>query len=102
MRSGMGVLAGAWVLAWAAASALPAQTQKVQVAPQAVTQADKFVRPQAFQETLPPTSSPLNVKECHNLGGKIDFAEGVCPSGYLCKTVDNAGVEHRVCLSKSE
>lgn len=127
MRYGFAVVAGFVVLAWTAASALSAQSDTAK-AP-APTTADTSLRALSQQPTAAvstpvngtaiapagaagangvkrPTSlvdaSALNVKECHNLGGKIDFAAGICPSGYLCKTVDNSGVEHRVCLSKAE
>lgn len=127
MRYGSAVIAGFFTLAWTAASALSAQSEGAKAPPTAT--ADANLRAISQQTTTAvstpangaaiapagavggngakrPTAlvdaSALNVKECHNLGGKVDFASEICPSGFLCKTVDNSGVEHRVCLSKSE
>jgi hypothetical protein len=127
MRYGLAVVAGSLALAWTAASALSAQSEGAKapptaaadtnlraisqhtttavstpadgtaIAPAGAAGANGAKRPTTFVD-----ASALNVKECHNLGGKVDFASGICPSGFLCKTVDNSGVEHRVCLSKSE
>ena len=127
MRYGLAVVAGCLVLAWTASSALSAQSEGAKappsvaadtnlraisqqtttavstpadgaaIAPAGAAGANGAKRPTALVET-----SALNVKECHNLGGKVDFASEICPSGFLCKTVDNSGVEHKVCLSKAE
>lgn len=48
-------------------------------------------------------ATPLTLAECLHHDGEVvaDYA-GVCASGLFCRTTDNTGKKHRVCLSKAQ
>lgn len=103
MRYGFGLFAAALTLAWLAASALPAQTEskKIQVAPGAVAETTKLVRPQALaQQSTAPRASALTADQCKELGGEVVYDDThSCGFGlFYCKATDNYGQVHRVCL----
>jgi hypothetical protein len=45
-------------------------------------------------------SLPLSISECAQLGGtvNIDVVTGVCNSGMFCRTFDENGKRHEVCI----
>jgi hypothetical protein len=112
MRYAYGLIAGSLVLAGAVGAAWsqapkpidPNQIKTVtSPAPAAVS--DLRVRPtEGIRVSVPVTTvKTLDAGECTSLGGDVkDDKWGVCASGKVCVTVDNAGGYHHVCLSKAQ
>jgi hypothetical protein len=101
MRNGFGLAAGLLVLSWFAVAALSPPGAKVQVAPNAVAETGKVVRPGGLHQSLPVGALPLTADECTGLGGSVvtnNFGDALCKSKKLCVRKDNNGQNHAVCL----
>jgi hypothetical protein len=117
MRIGLGLIAGSLIVAGAVAPSFSAPRESAKAA-------DSVAADTALQVLAPPAaavSTPvggagdgtglkrptkvvaLTADECTTLGGEVvtDFA-GICVSGAFCRTTDNTGKKHRVCLSKKQ
>lgn len=130
MRYGPGSIAGATILAALAASSTVAQQDNHAPPPTASSEANlQLLQQRTTTAVSTPAdgtaavsttfgaadngalrrpnkaveASPLTADECTTLGGEVvsDFA-GVCASGAFCRTTDNTGAKHRVCLSKKQ
>jgi len=119
MRIGFGLAAGAVALTWLLATSSAAQRDTAAAPATAVPEinlqlpAEQMAPVSTPADAIAPTggrrptrlveAAPLTADECTTLGGEVvsDFT-GLCVSGAFCRTTDNTGKKHRVCLSKKQ
>lgn len=115
MRIWLGLIAGLLALAWVVAPSWSEPVGEKAKTPGATTAVSRPVDatatvsipsgttdPNGFRRpTKVVDASPLTAAECAHHDGEVvvDYA-GVCASGFFCRTEDNNGKKHRVCLSK--